>query len=81
MTLPRITVRAVTLDADDTLWNFDEAMRAGLTQVLREIRRLAPTGSDGLTLEAMIAKRERVDVELRPAGDEWEVTYPFTPSL
>ena len=68
MILPRTTIKAVTLDADDTLWNFDEAMHAGLTQVLREIRRLAPTGSDGLTVEAMIAERERADVELRTAG-------------
>ena len=45
MTLFRTTVKAVTLDADDTLWNFDEGMRAGLAQVLGEIRRLAPTGS------------------------------------
>ena len=63
-----ISVKAVTLDADDTLWNFDAAMRAGLAQVLREIRRLAPTGSDGLTVEAMIAERERAEADLKGGG-------------
>ena len=68
MTLPGTTVKAVTLDADDTLWNFDEAMRAGLTQVISEIRRLAPTESDGLTVEAMIVSRDRAEADLKGSG-------------
>jgi len=69
VTQPRsIAIKAVTFDADDTLWNFDAAMRTGLGSVLEEIRRIAPAWGRGLTVEAMIALRDEAEVDLRSAG-------------
>ena len=64
----RIPVKVVTFDADDTLWDFDGSMRAGLARVREEIRRLAPASGRRLNIEAMIAARERADAELKPGG-------------
>ena len=65
---PPVAVKAVTFDADDTLWNFDVAMRAGLARVLEEIRQLAPTWGDALTVEAMIAERDEAAADLKSSG-------------
>ena len=69
MTGPRRRpIGAVTFDADDTLWNFDEAMRAGLSRALGEIRRLAPAWGRGLTVEAMIVRRNEAEADLKSSG-------------
>jgi len=69
MTQPHPTaIKAVTFDADDTLWNFDAAMRAGLTNVMDEIRRLAPAWGAALTVEAMIARRDQAEADLKSSG-------------
>ena len=69
VTQPRsIAIKAVTFDADDTPWNFDAAMRAGLGSVLEEIRRLAPGWGRTLTVEAMIAMRDEAEVDMKSTG-------------
>lgn len=61
-------VRAVTFDADGTLWDFEAAMRSGLAVVLAEIRRLAPGRADGLTVEHMVSARDEAAAELKRRG-------------
>ncbi len=61
-------VKAVTFDADGTLWDFEAAMRSGLTVVLAEIRRLAPGRADGLTVEHMVNARDEAAAELKQRG-------------
>jgi len=61
-------VKTVTFDADDTLWHFDSAMRAGLARVLKEIRRIAPRSGPALTVDAMIAARDEAETDLKRSG-------------
>src|SRR5688572_3234578 len=61
-------IRAVTFDADGTLWDFERAMREGLAMVLVELQGLVPRQSVGraaaLTVGDLNAIRERVAAEL-----------------
>lgn len=54
---------AVSFDADGTLWDFDAVMRNALGIALDAIRDECGRLADGLTVEAMIATRERVAAE------------------
>jgi FMN hydrolase / 5-amino-6-(5-phospho-D-ribitylamino)uracil phosphatase len=55
-------------DADGTLWDFEGAMRHALACALAELERLYPADRGRLTVDALIAIRERVaaDVQGRP---------------
>jgi putative hydrolase of the HAD superfamily len=58
-------VSVVLFDADDTLWDFQGAMRAALHAMLEELWTAFPgRESAGLTVDRMIAIRDRVAVEL-----------------
>ncbi len=64
--MPRlIGLRAITFDGDHTLWDFDQVMRHALNKVLQELERLAPDAAARLTVDAMIAVRQRVAAELK----------------
>lgn len=58
-------LKAISFDADGTLWDFEKVMRHGLGCVLAELRRLAPAAADALSIEAMITIRNQVAEELR----------------
>lgn len=58
-------IAAISFDADGTLWDFQAVMRHALGHALTELRRLRPGRADALTVDAMIAIRERVAQELR----------------
>jgi HAD superfamily hydrolase (TIGR01549 family) len=74
MSVNPASITTVSFDGDDTLWDFDTAMRQALGHCLGELRRLAPAAADSLTVEKMIAIRERVAEELRGrVTDLWEV--------
>jgi phosphoglycolate phosphatase-like HAD superfamily hydrolase len=59
------SVRAISFDADGTLWDFEKVMRHSLRQVLRELKRIDPTVTDALSVDGMIEVRNRVAEELR----------------
>ena len=57
----RKTVRAVSFDGDDTLWDFDIVLRQALDVVLQELRRRHPgPATSALTVDEMIRIRDRV---------------------
>ena len=65
MTKQLDAVRAVSFDADGTLWDFEKVMRRSLGITLAELRRRLPgTGSNALTVEKMIEIRDGVAEEL-----------------
>ena len=57
-------IRANTLDADGTLWDFEATMHAALGHALAELRRAAPTQAAALTIEHLIATRNAVEARL-----------------
>lgn len=57
----KMTVRAVSFDGDDTLWDFDIVLRRALDVVLEELRRRHPgPATAALTVDEMISIRARV---------------------
>lgn len=58
-------LKAISFDADDTLWDFEKVMRHALGCALTELHRLSPTAAERLTVETMVAIRQRVGEELR----------------
>jgi putative hydrolase of the HAD superfamily len=58
-------IRLVAFDGDNTLWDFDVAMRLALRSTLEELWTVRPGPSTGaLTVDRMIEIRDRVAVEL-----------------
>ncbi len=58
-------IRMVAFDGDNTLWDFDAAMRAALRTTLEELWITRPgPATAGLTVEQMIEIRNRVAAEL-----------------
>lgn len=61
----RFTITTVSFDGDDTLWDFDAAMRRSLEIVLDELRRAIPGDrSRELTIDTMVQIRDTVAAEL-----------------
>ncbi|MDF1594577.1 MAG: HAD family hydrolase [Acidimicrobiia bacterium] len=59
-------IRLIAFDGDNTLWDFDAAMRTALQSTLEELWTVRPGPSTGaLTVERMIAIRDRVATELQ----------------
>jgi len=58
-------IKAVSFDADGTLWDFQEVMRHALHHVLMELQRLDPESADALNIEKMITIRNEVAKKLR----------------
>ena len=65
-------IRAVTFDADGTLWDFDQAMRAALTSALADIQVLTPPAARAraaaLTIADLQRIRNAVAADLAPRG-------------
>lgn len=58
-------IKTITFDADDTLWDFQFAMKSALESTLAQIRSLGPNAAtERLTIEKMIDIREQVAREL-----------------
>ena len=58
-------IRAISFDADDTLWDFHKVMRHSLKCALEELIKPRPKARDKLTIEAMIRIREEVAEKLK----------------
>jgi len=58
-------IRAVSFDADGTLWDFQKVMRHSLGFVLSELGRLDPPAAAILDIEKMMATRNTVAAELK----------------
>ena len=65
MSIEPARISVVSFDADGTLWDFQKVMRHSLGLCTIELRRLVPACAGLLTLETMIAVRNRVAEELR----------------
>ncbi|UCB42656.1 MAG: HAD family hydrolase [Dehalococcoidales bacterium] len=64
--MPRLTgIKAISFDADGTLWDFQKVMRHSLGKVMEELERLDPKSATELDIEKMIAIRNRVAEELK----------------
>lgn len=58
-------IKAVSFDADGTLWDFKEVMRRSLSHALKELEDTNPEAARKLDVEKMIAIRDRVAEELK----------------
>ena len=56
-------ITTISFDADDTLWDFEGVMRHALGCALQELCRLVPSTPDSLSIETLIAIRNRVAEE------------------
>jgi FMN hydrolase / 5-amino-6-(5-phospho-D-ribitylamino)uracil phosphatase len=61
-------IRAVTFDADGTLWDFESAMHYAQTLVLADLQARLPQQAADLTVDRLMAIREDVAAELEPRG-------------
>ena len=68
-----VSIRVVSFDADNTLWDFQLVVRTALGHVLAHLRALDLKGTDRLTVDQMIAIRERVFQERAAEGLRLEV--------
>ena len=59
------TIKAISFDMDGSLWDFDSVMRRSLGEVLKELGRLDPDAAAMLSVDRMIAIRDRVHDLLR----------------
>ena len=58
-------IKTITFDADDTLWDFQSAMKGALDSALQRIRHIVPTdAAEQLTIQKMIDIRDQVACEL-----------------
>jgi putative hydrolase of the HAD superfamily len=57
-------IKAVSFDADGTLWNFNKVMRLSLQRSLLELERIDPSTAAMLNVDKMIDIRERVAEEM-----------------
>jgi FMN phosphatase YigB (HAD superfamily) len=55
-----IGIKAISFDADGTLWDFEKVMRHSLFHVLVELKKLDPETVDILNVNKMIKIRNRV---------------------
>ena len=60
-----IGVKAISFDADGTLWDFEIVMRHSLFHVLVELKKLDPEAVDMLNIDKMIKIRNSVANELK----------------
>lgn len=60
-----IGIKAISFDADGTLWDFEKVMRHSLLHVLIELKKLDLGAADMLDIDKMIKIRNRVANELK----------------
>jgi len=60
-----IGIKAISFDADGTLWDFEKVMRHSLFHVLVELKKLDPEAVDMLNVDKIIKIRNRVANELK----------------
>ena len=60
-----IGIKAISFDADGTLWDFEKVMRHSLFHVLVELKKLDPEAVDMLNIDKMIKIRNSVANELK----------------
>jgi len=58
-------IKAISFDADGTLWDFEKVMRQSLGHVLKELREIEPQVAAMLSIDKMIEIRNRVAEELK----------------
>ena len=64
--MPSLTgIKAISFDADGTLWDFQQVMRHSLGKVMEELEQLDPGAAVALDIDKMIAIRNRVAEELK----------------
>lgn len=64
-------IRAISFDGDDTLWDFESAMRHGLACVLQELRRRLPgEASQALSVSRLVTLRDAAEVDMPGATME-----------
>lgn len=64
--MPSLTdIKAVSFDADGTLWDFQQVMRHSLGMVMEELKQLDPQATAALDIDRMINIRNRVAGELK----------------
>lgn len=65
--------RAISFDADGTLWDFNHVMRQALERTLTELQRLvAGSAASALTIDQLVATRDAVAAELYGRGKTME---------
>jgi phosphoglycolate phosphatase-like HAD superfamily hydrolase len=60
-----IGIKAISFDADGTLWDFEKVMRHSLFHVLVELKKLDPEAVDMLNVDKMVEIRNRVANEFK----------------
>ena len=58
-------IKAISLDADGTLWDFEKVMRRSLGHVLKQLKEIEPRAAASLSIDKMIEIRNRVAEELK----------------
>ena len=66
-------ITTISFDADGTLWDFEDVMWHALGCALEELRRLVPSAPDSLSIETLIAIRDRVAEDHKDRGMTHEV--------
>ena len=66
-------IKAISFDADGTLWDFSKVMRHSLAWVMMELERADPLAAAELTIDKMIEIRNRVAEELKGKVTNLEV--------
>ncbi len=68
MTAAMEGIRLITFDGDDTLWDFESAMRNALARTLDFLSERRPAAAAALSVETMARLRDEAAGELRPRG-------------
>ena len=67
-------IKAISFDVDGALWDFDGVMRRSLGQVLEELDRFDPDAAAMLSVDRIIATRDRTHDDLRgKVSDLYEI--------
>jgi putative hydrolase of the HAD superfamily len=65
-------IKAVSFDADGTLWDFQHVMRHSLGKVMEALEHLDPPAAAAIDIDRMIAIRNRVAAELKGKTTNFE---------